>query len=176
MSTPTGRLLTLAAAVASTAVAVLASAGPSDAARQPALPGIPASDARLIDGYRSWLPLARPPVASLAGLGSAHSADRKRIYVNRTRAQLRRRGRAGVPHRPGTVVVKELRVDDFIEAIAIMRKTRASADGGWTWVEYKRSSGSAPFRRLQLSGSFCNGCHVQATRVQRTDGVFWRLR
>lgn len=171
-----GRLLTLSAAVASAAGALSASVGDGDAARGPALPGIDRADARLIDGYRSWQLLARPPVASLRGLGSAHAADRKRIYVNRTRAQLRRRGRAGVPHAPGTVVVKELRIDDFIEAIAIMRKTRARADGGWTWVEYKRSSGDEPFRRLQLSGGFCNGCHVQATRVQRTDGVFWRLR
>jgi hypothetical protein len=176
MRIPTGRSLILSALVASAAATLLIAARPSDAARQPALPGIPASDARLIDGYRSWQPLARPPVASLRGLGSAHAADRKRVYINRTRAQIGRRGTRGVPYARGTVVVKELRIDDYIEAVAIMQKVRGSRDGGWRWVEYKRSAGTAPFRRLQLSGSFCSGCHMQATRVQRSDGVFWRLR
>lgn len=167
---------TVLATLAAAAAAALAAGGAGEtAATRVALPGVAPADVRLIAGYRSWQPLARPPVASLRSLGSAHAADGRRIWINRTRAQLRRRGRAGVPHARGTVVVKELRLDGFIEAIALMQKTGRGPDG-WRWIEYKRGSAREPFRKLELPQSLCSGCHLQATRVQRTDGVFWRLR
>lgn len=146
-------------------------------AQAPDVRGLSASDRRAIAGFTRWQRLARPPVPSLQPLGGAHPGS-KSIYVNRTRAQLSRGGRQRFPYPRGTTIVKTASNNGAVTLIAIMRKIGSAreADGGWRWVEYKRSSGSQPFSKLIASEGLCTGCHISATQTQRSDWTFYRLR
>jgi Cytochrome P460 len=142
----------------------------------PELPGIPLRDARAIAGYRSWQRLAKPPREVLRGLGRAHGADVRSIWVNRSRTDLTRRGKQRFPYPVGSIVVKQVGRSDAAVLVAIMRKVRGSSDLGWSWVEYQRDSASEDFARVSAPTRVCTGCHTSATADQKTDGVFWSLR
>ena len=166
--------------------ALVAAAGVQSPRPQPPPPppppadlrGLDAADRRILAGFTRWQRLARPPAAGLRSLGSAHPGS-KVIRVNRTRAQLTRAGRQRFPYPRGTTIVKTARVGRVVTLIAIMRRTGppGAAHGGWSWVEYKRSSASQPFTKLQASQGLCSGCHQLATQSgQRTDWAFYSLR
>lgn len=150
---------------------------PAVEAGGPDLRGVSTRDRRAIAGYLRWQRLARPPVSSLRSLGAAHPGS-KAIYVNRTRAQLSRNGRQRFPYTRGTTIVKTASNGGAVTLIAIMSKVgqASESDGGWRWIEYKRSSGSQPFEPLIASEGLCTGCHVSATNTQRSDWAFYRLR
>ena len=135
----------------------------------PPLPGIPAADAALIDGYRDWTALTKPPIPELATLGSAHQGAR-RVWVDLPAADI------ALPYPQGTIVVKEGRSGDTVDLIAIMQKLRANdaTTGGWRYVEYTRD-GSGDFARVGLPESGCAGCHLNANTRQKTDWVFFSL-
>jgi hypothetical protein len=150
---------------------------PRPAAAAPDLPGIPAADRALVAASRGWQRLARPPVASLAGLGGAHPGE-KVIRVSRRRAALvDRSGRQRFPYPRRTAVVKTGRNGGAVTLVAIMRKV-AAGDGVATWrfVEYTRGGAGQPFSRVGGGQSLCAGCHVRATDEQGSDAVFFRLR
>lgn len=140
--------------------------------------GLPARDASFVRrSARGWLTLRGAPDAAFRNLGSAHPG-KKTIRVNRTRAQLTgRNGRQRFPYPRGTVVVKTASRSGFTSLIAIMERVSSpsGAGGGWRYVEYKRSSGSQPFYRLDAPQGLCSGCHALADNEQGTDWVFSRL-
>lgn len=143
----------------------------------PDLVGIPAADAKLIEGYLGWTRLAEPPRASLRSLGGAH-AGAKRIFASPPRAELVAGGAQRFPYPRGTVVVKEARTDGEVTLVAIMEKVRANdaATGGWRYAEYNRASAGEPFAKVNFPESGCAGCHSNASSRQSTDWVFYSLR
>jgi hypothetical protein len=169
------------------AVAVAAAAGSggvdADASSQRAsalatsdLAGIPAPDRALTLASERWQRLARRPVASLRGLGSAHPGA-KSIRVSTTRAALTgRAGRQRFPYPRRTVIVKTATSGGAVTLVAIMRKVAAGrAASSWRYVEYTRSGASDTFSRVAVAQSLCVGCHVSATDTQKSDYVFSRL-
>ncbi|HEX2502744.1 MAG TPA: hypothetical protein VHK00_02285 [Miltoncostaeaceae bacterium] len=125
---------------------------------------------------QDWLRLTRRPVPSLRPLGSAHPGA-KSIRVNRTRARLTHaRGRQRYPYPTGTVVVKTATAGGALSLVAIMRKVRrGSGPASWRYVEYVRGRGGPGFTKAGGGQALCRSCHVQATHVQRSDWVFYRL-
>jgi hypothetical protein len=135
------------------AVAGLAAAAAVVAAAQPAANGLPA----YTNGYTSWPKLKRIAVEG----PNAH--DRvKAVYVNRRKA--------GKAYPVGTVIVKDVVSPgtSYVSQVAVMRKTRAKASGGWAFVEYSRSSRGGRYGVL-AQGRLCSDCHVLA---KRNDWVF----
>ena len=60
--------------------------------------------------------------------------------------------------------------------VAIMRRVATGdAPSAWRYVEYTRPSPGGAFRRVGGGQSLCSGCHVAATRAQRSDHVLSRL-
>jgi hypothetical protein len=141
------------------------------------LPGLSAADRRAIQGFERWTPLTKPPLASLRSLGSAHPGT-KRIYASPPRSRLVRAGRQRFPYPVGTRIVKTGSTGGVVTLVAIMRKVArgGASDGGWDYVEYSRSSGTARFSRVSFPERGCAGCHVNANTRQRTDWVFYSLR
>lgn len=153
-----------------------APADPSPGAT-PDLVGIPAAEAKLIEGYLDWTRLAEPPQASLQSLGGAH-AGAKRIFASSPRAELVAGGAQRFPYPRGAVVVKEARTDGDVTLVAIMEKVRANdaTTGGWRYAEYNRASAGEPFAKVNFPESGCAGCHSNANSRQSTDWVFYSLR
>lgn len=142
------------------------------------LNGIDARDRTRISGFERWTRLRGKPIASQRGLGSAHPGT-KRIYVNRSPAQLAPGGRERFPYPVGTRIVKTASGSSGVDLIAIMYKVARSGrtDGGWDYVEYTRGSPRDPFRKVAGgSEGVCTGCHAQASSVAKTDWVFSSLK
>lgn len=158
----------VAVAAAPAVVVAAALAGPGASTAEPlaasAIPGLP----RDVRGFERWTKMNFKPLPARGG--EAHSGV-KNVYVNRTRAQLVRRGKQRFPYPKGTIVVKTGSNRGFVTLVAIGRK-RTAGYGGWQWVEYTRSTAREPLSFL-ASGAVCTNCHVGA---KKTDWIFTRLR
>jgi hypothetical protein len=147
-------------AVALLAVAALLAAGaalalePGAAPRQDGLP-------RYVTGYAAWPKLNATPIRG----GSAAHRGVKQVYASK-----RRRG-ARFP--VGTIVVKTATPPGrrWLSLVATMRRVRGTANGGWRWEEFTRTSPSARFTRVSFPESGCAACHAQA---KARDYVFTR--
>jgi len=141
------------------------------------LPGIAASDRDLIDGYRGWTELTRPPIPPLRSLGGAHGGTH-RVWASPPRSALVRDGRQVFPYPPGTIIVKEGVSGGAVTLVALMERPGPgeTAIDGWRYAEYTRPDGAAPFSQVGFPQSGCAACHAAATTRQRTDSVFLSLR
>ena len=54
-----------------------------------------------------------------------------------------------------------------------MRRVKATANGGWRWEEFTRTSPTARFTKVGFPESGCAACHAQA---KANDYVFTRRR
>ena len=50
----------------------------------------------------------------------------------------------------------------WLSLVATMRKIKGSANGGWRWEEFTRSSPTARFTKIAFPESSCAACHAQA--------------
>ena len=50
----------------------------------------------------------------------------------------------------------------WLSLIAAMRKVKTTANGGWRWEEFTRSSPTARFTKVGFPESGCAACHSQA--------------
>ena len=119
------------------------------AAAQSQANGLPA----YTDGYAKWRKLNKKPVTA----PGAHNGV-KNVYASKRKV--------GTRYPNGTVIVKTIRNDGFLNQFAAMRKVR----GVWQFVEWQRSAPSARFRIL-AQGRICQSCHMQA---RSNDFVFTR--
>jgi hypothetical protein len=143
-------LVILAALVAAGAALALS----PDAARKDGLP-------RYVNGYAKWPKLNRAPIRG----GSAAHQGTKNVYASK-----RRRG-ARFP--VGTIVVKTATPPGkkWLSLVATMRRIKGTANGGWRWEEFTRTSPSRRFTRVGFPESGCAACHAQA---KARDYVFTR--
>lgn len=146
---PAARLLLVAALTA------LLAAGTSGAA--PRKDGLPA----YVTGYATWQKLNAAPIRG----GSAAHQGTKNVYAGKRKTAAR--------YPLGTIVVKTATPPGrrWLSLVATMRKVKGSANGGWRWEEFTRSSSSARFARVAFPESSCAACHAQA---KRNDYVFTR--
>lgn len=119
--------------------------------------GLPA----YVHGYATWPKLNRAPIRGGSG---AHQGT-KNVYASKRAV----RGRYPV----GTVVVKTATPPGqrWLSLVATMRKVRATANGGWRWDEWVRSSRTERFSKVGFPESGCAACHAQ---VKTRDYVFTR--
>ena len=119
--------------------------------------GIPA----YVDGYAKWPKLNAKPIL---GGSSAHQGT-KNVYASKRKT--------GVNYPVGAIVVKTARPPgkQWLSLVATMRKIRGSANGGWRWEEFTRSSPTARFTKVAFPESGCAACHMQA---KANDYVFTR--
>jgi cytochrome P460 len=119
--------------------------------------GLPA----YVDGFSSWPRLNAKPILG----GSAAHRGTKTVYSSRRKAG------AGYP--VGAIVVKTARPPgkQWLSLVATMRKIRGTANGGWRWEEFTRSSPTARFTKIAFPESGCAACHMQA---KANDYVFTR--
>lgn len=134
-------------ALSAVATLLLAAAGAAAPAEQSAngLPGY-------VTGYSQWPRLNAKPIL---GGSSAHQGT-KNVYVSRRRT--------GTRYPAGTIVVKTAtpRGKNWLSLVAAMRKINRTANGGWRWEEFTRSSPSARFTKVSFPESGCAACHAQA--------------
>lgn len=135
-------------------VALLASGTGGAAARTDGLPSY-------VTGYATWQKLNAAPIRR----GSAAHQGTKNVYASKRKTAAR--------YPLGTIVVKTATPPGrrWLSLVATMRKVKGSANGGWRWEEFTRSSSSARFARVVFPESSCAACHVQA---KRNDYVFTR--
>ena len=119
--------------------------------------GIPA----YVDGYAKWPRLNRVPIR---GGSSAHQGT-KNVYASKRKT--------GARYPVGTIVVKTATTPGkkWLSLVATMRKVRSTANGGWRWEEFTRSSSTARFTKVGFPESGCAACHSQA---KSNDFVFTR--
>jgi len=119
--------------------------------------GIPA----YVNGYAKWPKLNARPISG----GSAAHQGTKNVYASKRKA--------GSRYPVGTIVVKTATPPrkQWLSLVATMRKVRGSANGGWRWEEFTRSSPSARFAKVGFPESGCAACHMQA---RSNDYVFTR--
>ncbi len=137
------------------AVAALLAAGAAGAqARKDGLPAY-------LTGYAAWPKLNAKPIR---GGSSAHQGI-KNVYASRNKV--------GRRYPVGTIVVKTARPTgkSWLSLVATMRRIRGTANGGWRWEEFTRSSRSARFTKIAFPESGCAACHAQA---KTNDYVFTR--
>lgn len=129
------------------ATLLLAAAGAAAPAEQ-AANGLPA----YVTGYSQWPKLNAKPIL---GGSSAHQGT-KNVYVSKRKA--------GTRYPVGTIVVKAATPPGkkWLSLVATMRKVKGSANGGWRWEEFTRSSSSARFTKVGFPESGCAACHAQA--------------
>ena len=60
---------------------------------------------------------------------------------------------------------------NWLSLVATMRRIKGSANGGWRWEEFTRSSPTARFTKVGFPQSGCAACHSQA---KKNDYVFTR--
>ena len=163
------------------ATAPPATAPPAATERPPApaarpLPGLPGYAA----GFEDWDRLNRAPIPDNSPAAQRVGFDAhggvKNVYVNRAPARLRGSGGAQrFPYPDGTILVKAASSGDFIDLVAVMRKTQGvdPEHGDWEFIEWKRSSAGGRFETSpSLTGATCWGCHASAVD---TDWVFTTL-
>ena len=119
--------------------------------------GIPA----YVDGYAKWPRLNRVPIRG----GSAAHQGTTNVYASKPRS--------GRRFPVGTIVVKTATPAGkrWLSLVATMRRVRTSANGGWRWEEFTRSSSTARFTKVGFPESGCAACHAQA---KSNDYVFTR--
>ena len=137
------------------AIAVLLAAGVAGA--QTREDGLPA----YVTPYAKWPKLNAKPIRG----GSAAHQGVKNVYASRRKV--------GRRYPVGTIVVKTARPAGkrWLSLVATMRRVRGTANGGWRWEEFTRSSPSARFRKVAFPESGCAACHAQA---RTNDYVFTR--
>ncbi len=124
---------------------------------QPDANGLPA----YVNGYATWPKLNAKPIRG----GSAAHQGVKNVYASK-----RKTGRR---YPLGTIVVKTATPPGkrWLSLVATMRRVKASANGGWRWEEFTRSSANARFTKVGFPESGCAACHMQA---KANDYVFTR--
>ena len=144
------RALALAAALMALAIAGAAGAQ----ARKDGLPAY-------VTGYASWTKLNAKPIRG----GSAAHQGVKNVYTSRRKV--------GRRYPVGTIVVKTATPSGkrWLSLVATMRRVRGTANGGWRWEEFTRSSPSSRFTKVTFPESGCAACHAQA---KTNDYVFTR--
>jgi hypothetical protein len=141
--------------VALLAVAALLAAGAAGAqARKDGLPAY-------VTGYAKWPKLNAKPIRG----GAAAHQGIKNVYASKRKA--------GRRYPVGTIVVKTARPTgkSWLSLVATMRRIRGTANGGWRWEEFTRSSPTARFTKVSFPESGCAACHRQA---RTNDYVFTR--
>ncbi|MCP9485714.1 MAG: cytochrome P460 family protein [Gaiellaceae bacterium MAG52_C11] len=119
--------------------------------------GIPA----YVDGYAKWPKLNAKPIRG----GSPAHQGTKQVYASKRKT--------GAKYPIGAIVVKTATPpgQQWLSLVATMRKIRGSANGGWRWEEFTRTSRTARFTKVPFPESGCAGCHMQA---KANDYVFTR--
>ena len=119
--------------------------------------GIPA----YVTGYAKWTRLNRVPIRA----GSSAHQGTKNVYASKRKT--------GARYPVGTIVVKAGKPPGktWLSLIAAMRKVKATANGGWRWEEFTRSSPTDRFTKVGFPESSCAACHAQA---KSNDYVFTR--
>ena len=114
-----------------------------------------------VNGYAKWPKLNRVAIKG----GSAAHQGTKNVYASRRKA--------GARYPVGAIVVKVATPPGkrWLSLVAAMRKVRGTANGGWRWEEFVRSSPTARFRKVGFPESGCAACHMQA---RANDYVFTR--
>ena len=110
--------------------------------------GIPA----YVNGYAKWPRLNRVPIRD----GSSAHQGTKNVYASKRKT--------GAHYPVGTIIVKTGMPPGkkWLSLIAAMRKVKATANGGWRWEEFTRSSPTARFTKVGFPESGCAACHAQA--------------
>jgi hypothetical protein len=141
-------------ALAALAVALAATGVAGAQARKDGLPAY-------VTGYATWPKLNAKPISG----GSAAHRGVKNVYASRRKV--------GRRYPVGTIVVKTARPagKGWLSLVATMRRIRGTANGGWRWEEFTRSSPSARFTKVAFPESGCAACHAQA---KSNDYVFTR--
>ncbi len=136
------------------AVALLAAGVAGAQARKDGLPAY-------VTGYASWPKLNKAPIR---GGSSAHQGV-KNVYASKRKV--------GRRYPVGTIVVKVASPPGkrWLSLVATMRRVKGSANGGWRWEEFTRSSPTARFAKVGFPESGCAACHMQA---KANDYVFTR--
>jgi hypothetical protein len=114
-----------------------------------------------VNGYTKWTRLNRVPIRA----GSSAHQGTKNVYASKRKT--------GVRYPVGTIVVKAGMPPGkkWLSLIAAMRKVKATANGGWRWEEFTRSSPTDRFTKVGFPESGCAACHSQA---KSNDYVFTR--
>ena len=114
-----------------------------------------------VNGYTKWTRLNRVPIRD----GSSAHQGTKNVYASKRKT--------GTRYPVGTIVVKAGMPPGkkWLSLIAAMRKVKGTANGGWRWEEFTRSSPTARFVQVSFPESSCAACHAQATS---NDYVFTR--
>lgn len=130
------------------AVAVVALLAAGVAGAQARKDGLPA----YVNGYASWPKLNAKPIR---GGSSAHQGV-KNVYASKRKAARR--------YPVGAIVIKTATPPGkrWLSLVATMRKLKGSANGGWRWEEFTRSSPTARFTKIAFPESSCAACHAQA--------------
>ena len=105
-----------------------------------------------VNGYAKWPRLNRVPIRD----GSSAHQGTKNVYASKRRT--------GARYPVGTIIVKTGMPPGkkWLSLIAAMRKVKATANGGWRWEEFTRSSPTARFVKVGFPESGCAACHAQA--------------
>ena len=127
------------------------------AGARPDANGLPA----YVQGYAKWQQLNANPIR---GGSSAHQGV-KNVYASKRKA--------GRRYPVGTIVVKTGTPPGkrWLSLVAAMRRVSGTANGGWRWEEFTRSSPTARFGKVAFPESGCAACHMQA---KANDYVFTR--
>jgi hypothetical protein len=140
------------------AVLLLATSG-SAAPDRTSANGLPA----YVTGYAKWPKLNATPIRG----GSAAHQGTKNVHASKRKV--------GRRYPVGTIVVKVATPPGkrWLSLVATMRRVRGTANGGWRWEEFTRSSATARFTKVAFPESGCAACHAQA---RSNDYVFTRRR
>jgi hypothetical protein len=141
--------------IATAAAVALVAAGVAGAqARQDGLPAY-------VNGYADWPRVNAKPIRG----GSAAHQGVKNVFASKRKI--------GRRYPTGTIVVKTASPPGkrWLSLVATMRRTTGTANGGWRWAEFTRSSPTARFAKVAFPESGCAACHMQA---KANDYVFTR--
>jgi hypothetical protein len=114
-----------------------------------------------VNGYATWPRLNRLPLRA----GSSAHQGTKNVYASKRKT--------GARYPVGTIVVKTGMPPGkkWLSLVAAMRKVASTANGGWRWEEFTRSSPTERFVKVGFPESGCAACHSQA---KSNDYVFTR--
>lgn len=119
--------------------------------------GLPA----YVTGYAAWQKVNARPIT---GGSSAHQGT-KNVYASKRKT--------GARYPLGAIVLKAAKPPGkrWLSLVATMRRVRGTANGGWRWEEFTRSSPTARFTKVGFPESGCAACHFAA---RSNDYVFTR--